>query len=59
MASNPRPRFVISGRIGQILLCIWLIFTGLIGVLHLSMEALPLIMGILAIASGALMLIGV
>ncbi len=56
---NPRPRFQISGRIGFIAMCIWFILTGAIVLLHLSMESLPAIMGILAIAAGILMLVGV
>ena len=44
-------------KLGMTLLGIWLIMTGLIPLLHLSFEGLPLIMSILAIASGALILI--
>ena len=43
-------------RLGMILLCIWLIITGLIVVLGLSFNELPLVMGILAIAAGFLLL---
>ena len=60
MASNPQPgpRFVINGRLGIILLAVWLIFQGMIALLHLSFEALPLVMGLLALISGILILIG-
>jgi hypothetical protein len=44
--------------LGMILLGIWLIMTGLIPLLHLNFEGLSLIMAILAIASGALVLLG-
>lgn len=40
----------------MILLCIWLILTGLIAAFGLSVSELPLIMGILAIAAGVLLL---
>ena len=43
-------------RLGMILLCLWLIMTGLIVVLNLSFSELPLVMGILAIAAGVLLL---
>ena len=46
----------ITKRLGMILLCIWLIMTGLIAVFNLSFSEMPLIMGILAIAAGILLL---
>lgn len=45
-------------KIGMLLLAIWLILTGLRGIIGLSFEGLDLIMGILAIAAGALILLG-
>ena len=45
-------------NLGMVLLGIWLIMTGLIPLLHLNFEGLPLIMSILAIASGAILLLG-
>ena len=42
-------------KIWLILLAIWLIMFGAVGVFHLTFEAMPVIMGILAIASGVLM----
>lgn len=58
MANNPGPRFTISRSWGIIVLSIFLIFTGLIALLHLSMESLPVIMGIMAILAGVLLLFG-
>jgi hypothetical protein len=48
----------LTKSIGMILLGIWLIMTGLIPLLHLNFEGLPLIMAILAIVTGALILLG-
>ena len=45
-------------NLGMLLLGIWLIMTGLIPLLHFHFQGLPLIMSILAIASGALLLLG-
>lgn len=45
-------------NLGMLLLAIWLILTGLIALLGLSFQGLPLIMGILAIAAGILILLG-
>lgn len=45
-------------NLGMLLLAIWLILDGLIGLLGLSFSGLPLIMAILAIAAGVLILIG-
>ena len=43
---------------GMILLAIWLILTGLIPLLKLYFSGFPVIMEILAIASGVLILLG-
>ena len=51
-------KFRLTKNLGMILLGIWLIMTGLILLLHLSFEGLPLMMAILAIASGVLVLLG-
>jgi hypothetical protein len=51
-------KFGLPKNLGMILLGIWLIMTGLIPLLHLSFQGLPLIMSILAIASGAILLLG-
>ena len=48
----------LTQNLGMLLLAIWLILTGLIPVLKLSIEGLPLIMALLAIAAGVLILIG-
>ena len=45
-------------NLGMLLLAIWLILTGLIVLLGLSFQGLPLIMGILALAAGVLILLG-
>lgn len=51
-------KFGLPRNLGMILLGIWLIMTGLIPLLHLNFQGLPLIMSILAIASGAILLLG-
>ena len=48
----------ITQNMGMLLLAIWLILTGLIMLLGLSFQGLPLIMGILALAAGILILLG-
>lgn len=48
----------LTKNLGLMLLGIWLIMTGLIPLLHLSFEGLPLIMSILAIASGVFIMLG-
>jgi len=48
----------ITKNIGMLLLGIWLILTGLIPLLHLSFSALGTVMAVLAIAAGALLLLG-
>ena len=47
-----------NGRLGTILLAIWLILTALIALFHLEMESLPIIMGIIAIVAGICLLVG-
>jgi hypothetical protein len=37
---------------------VWLIFTGLIGLLNLSFNGIEIVMGILALAAGILLLLG-
>ena len=48
----------ITSNMGMLLLAIWLILTGLITLLGLSFQGLPLIMGILALIAGILILLG-
>ena len=48
----------ITRNLGMLLLAIWLIMTGLIPLLSLNFQSLPLIMGVLAIAAGVLILLG-
>jgi len=48
----------IAKNMGMLLLGIWLILTGLIPLLHLSFSALGTVMAVLAIAAGALILVG-
>ena len=48
----------ITRNIGMLLLGIWLIATGLIPLLNLSFSGLGTIMAILAIAAGALIIVG-
>jgi hypothetical protein len=45
-------------NVGMLLLAIWLIVTGLIPLLNLSFSGLGVIMAILAIAAGALIIVG-
>ena len=47
----------LTKSMGMTLLGIWLIMTGLIPLLHLSFDGLPLIMAIPAVVSGALVLL--
>jgi hypothetical protein len=44
-------------KIWRILLAIWMLVYGAAAILHLSFEAMPVIMGILAIADGVLILL--
>jgi hypothetical protein len=48
----------ITKSIGMLLLSIWLILTGLLGVVKFSFSGLEIIMAILAIAAGVLLLLG-
>jgi len=48
----------ITKNIGMLLLSIWLIVTGVIPLVKLSFNGLPIIMAILAIAAGVLIAIG-
>jgi len=43
--------------LGMLLLAVWLILQGLIGLIGLRFEGLHIIMGVLAIAAGALLVI--
>ena len=47
----------LTGKIGMILLGVWLILSGVIPLLSLSFSGLGTLMAILAIAAGALILI--
>jgi hypothetical protein len=47
----------ITKKIGVILLSVWLILTGIIPLIKLNFEGLPILMAILAIAAGALLLV--
>lgn len=44
--------------LGMLVLAIWLILTGLIGLFGLTFPSSGIVMGILALAAGALILIG-
>jgi hypothetical protein len=48
----------LTRNLGMLLLGIWLIMTGLIPLLNLGFSSLGTLMGILAIAAGALILLG-
>ena len=48
----------VTKNLGMLLLGIWLIITGLIPLLHLSFSGLGTLMAILALAAGALILVG-
>ncbi|HZP64797.1 MAG TPA: hypothetical protein VFB32_00685 [Rudaea sp.] len=45
-------------NLGMLLLAVWLILNGLVGIVHLSFAGLGLIMAVLAIAAGLLLLLG-
>ncbi len=53
-----RVRFRGRENLGFLLLAIWLILTGLIALFRLSFTGLDIIMGLLALAAGILILIG-
>ena len=48
----------LNKNLGMMLLGIWLVLTGLVSVFHLGFEGIGVILGILALAAGALILIG-
>jgi len=48
----------LTRNLGMLLLGVWLILTGLLPLIQLSFAGLGLIMALLAIAAGALILIG-
>jgi hypothetical protein len=48
----------VTKNIGHLLLAIWLILTGLIGLAGLSFAGLPMLMGIVAIGAGVCILLG-
>ena len=48
----------VTKNLGMLLLGIWLILTGLTPLLNLSFSGLGSVMGIIAIAAGALILVG-
>jgi hypothetical protein len=45
-------------NLGMLVLGLWLIMYGLIGILHLSFEGLPMLMAVAAIVAGALIIAG-
>jgi hypothetical protein len=49
---------ILNRNLGMLLLAIWLILTGLIPLLGLSVAGLGTLMAILAVAAGALILAG-
>ena len=48
----------LTRNIGMLLLAVWLILTGLVPLLSLSFSGLGTVMAILAVAAGALILVG-
>ena len=48
----------LTRNIGMLLLAVWLILTGLIPLLDLRFSGLEMVMAILAIAAGALIVVG-
>ena len=48
----------VTRNLGMLLLGIWLIVTGLVPLLNLSFNGLGTLLGVLAIAAGALILVG-
>jgi hypothetical protein len=51
-------RMKVTRSLGMLLLGIWLILSGLIPLLGLSFSGLGMVMAILAVAAGALILLG-
>jgi hypothetical protein len=50
------PSMKLASNTGMLLLGIWLVLTGLLPFLRLDIQALPLLMNVLAIAAGAMIL---
>ncbi len=48
----------LARNVGMLLLSVWLILTGLVPLFHLSFSGLHIVMAILAIAAGALIVVG-
>jgi hypothetical protein len=48
----------ITRNIGMLLLAVWLILTGLIPLLNINVSGLGTVMAVLAIAAGALIIVG-
>jgi hypothetical protein len=48
----------VTKNLGMLLLGIWLILSGLVPLLHLSFSGLGTLMALVAIAAGALILVG-
>lgn len=48
----------VTKKLGMTLLAVWLILTGLLQVMSIPIPAIGMIMAVLAIASGALLLLG-
>lgn len=49
---------VLNKNLGMMLLGVWLVLTGLVGLFALTFAGLGVILGILALAAGILILIG-
>lgn len=47
----------LTKRLGFLVLGAWLILTGLVAVFGLSFQGLPIVLGVLAIAAGALIVL--
>lgn len=58
MARRRALGFIGFENLGMLLLAIWLILTGLIGLLGLAFAGLGVIMALLALAAGILILLG-
>jgi hypothetical protein len=57
--NSPRegaPSMKLASNTGMLLLGIWLVLTGLIPLLKLDFQALPMLMNVLAVAAGAMIL---
>ena len=51
-------RLSITKNLGMLLLGVWLIVMGLVSLLGLSFQGLPVLMGLLALAAGVMILLG-